>query len=91
MRGFTVCIIQVYAPTSEHDEEDIDQFYQELNQAREQCKEHEVIMVIGDLNAKVGQGRTADTVGPHGLGSRNERGDRFVGWGIKKEHILSNT
>ena len=88
---FNICIIQVYAPTSEHDEEEVDQFYQELDQARQQCKEHEVIMVIGDLNAKVGQGRTADIVGPHGLGRRNDRGDRFVNWCLEKEQIISNT
>ena len=49
---FNICIIQVYAPTSEYEEEDVDHFYEEINLAREQCKEHEVIMVIGDMNAK---------------------------------------
>ncbi len=65
---FNICIIQVYAPTSEHDEEEVDQFYSEVNQAREQYKEHEVIIMMGDHNAKVGLGRTGNIVGPHGLG-----------------------
>ena len=68
---FNICIIQVYAPTSDHEEEDVDHFYEEVNIAREQCKEHELILVIGDMNAKVGQGKMEDIVGPHGLGIRN--------------------
>ncbi len=88
---FNICIIQVYAPTSEHDEEEVDQFYSEVNQAREQCKEHEVIIMMGDLNAKVGLGRMENIVGPHGLGQGNERGDRFVDWCLENEQVIANT
>ena len=34
-KPFTLCIIQVYAPTSEHEEEEVDRFYEEVNLARE--------------------------------------------------------
>ena len=88
---FDVCIIQVYAPTSEHDEEEVDKFYEEVNLAREQCKEHECIMVIGDFNAKVGQGKVEDIVGPHGLGKRNDRGDKLVNWCSEKRQAVMNT
>lgn len=41
---FNICLIQVYAPTTEH-EEYVDQFYLEIDQPREHCKEHEVIVL----------------------------------------------
>ena len=43
-------------------------------------------MMIGDMNAKVGHGRTEDIVGPHGLGIINERGDKLLDWCLEKEH-----
>ena len=35
---------------------------------------------MGDFNAKVGDERYEDTVGPHGLGNRNERGEKLIEW-----------
>lgn len=34
-----------------------------------------IIIVMGDFNSKVGEGRTSDVIGSHGLGERNKRGD----------------
>lgn len=90
-KPFTTCIIQVYAPTSDHDKVKLDQFYQKLNRARGQCNEHLGIMVTGDPNAKVGHGRTKDIVGPYRLGRRNDRGDKFVDWCLEKKQVITNT
>ena len=35
---------------------------------------------MGDLNAKVGEGRFDNVVGEYGLRQRNERGERFIEW-----------
>ena len=51
---FNISIIQVYAPTAECDEEEINQFYNMLEMAKEHCKSQEVVIIMGDLNAKVG-------------------------------------
>ncbi|XP_072043124.1 craniofacial development protein 2-like [Amphiura filiformis] len=77
---FNISVIVVYAPTAESTEEEIDAFYDKLGEAKSQCKSDEIQLIIGDLNAKVGQGQDVKTVSEFGLGERNERGDRWVQW-----------
>ena len=66
--------IQVYAPTSTCDEEDITSFYSQLQQTIDRTKSKDVIVIMGDFNGKVGR-RQNDTekgnVGNFGLGERN--------------------
>ena len=87
---FNLAIIVVYAPTAESTEEEIDSFYEILEEAKSQCRTNE-ITIMGDLNAKVGSGREGKTVGPHGLGERNDRGDRLVQWCESKNMVITNT
>ena len=86
-----VNIIQVYAPTTDYDENIIENFYRELEEARKQAKEHEINIVMGDFNAKVGRGGDGDTVGEFGLGERNERGDRLVEWCGRWRQVILNS
>ncbi|XP_063586323.1 uncharacterized protein LOC134763697 [Penaeus indicus] len=65
-----ISIIQTYAPTTKSSDEDIDRFYAQLDQAYSQCKSQDIIIVMGDFNAKAGNERVDNIVGPHGLGSR---------------------
>ena len=90
-KPFDVCIIQVYAPTCDHSNETVESFYEDVQKAMEQCKRHDVIIMMGDLNAKVGEGRLDDIVGPYGLGERNERGDRWVEWCVENKQVVLNT
>ncbi|XP_063598712.1 craniofacial development protein 2-like [Penaeus indicus] len=46
---------------------------------------------MGDFNAKVGNERVDNIVGPHGLGSRNERGEMLVEWAQTNNMIIGNT
>ena len=50
---------------------------------REQCKSHDIILVMGDLNAKLSRLRVEKIVGPFGLGEWNERGDRWEEWCVE--------
>ena len=84
-------IVQVYAPTAGHDDEDIEEFYEGVDCALKQCKSHELTIVMGDWNAKVGQGRDGETVGPWGLGVRNERGQKFTEWCQENNQVILNT
>ena len=84
-------IIQVYAPTSESSEEELEGFYEQIETAMKQCKSLENTIILGDFNAKVGEGRQDNTVGPHGLGVRNERGQHLIDWATCKEFLIGNT
>ncbi|XP_063593176.1 craniofacial development protein 2-like [Penaeus indicus] len=86
-----ISIIQAYAPTTKSSDEDIDRFYAQLDQAYSQCKSQDTIIVMGDFNAKVGNERVDNIVGPHGLGSRNERGEMLVDWAQTNNMIIGNT
>ena len=88
---FDVGIIQVYAPTASHDDDAIENFYEDLDKAMEYLKSQDVKIVMGDFNAKVGNERREDIVGPWGLGNRNERGERLINWCRTNEFSVSNT
>ena len=90
-KPFDTCIIQVYAPTCDYAEDIVEEFYSDVMKAKEQCKPHDVTLVMGDLNAKLGNERVEDIVGPFGLGERNERGDRWAEWCIENEQVVLNT
>lgn len=90
-KPFNVKLIQIYAPKADSDEEELEGFYEDLDRVMTQCKQHEVNIVMGDLNAKVGRGREGAVLGPYGLGDRNERGDRFIEWCEQHNQIIANT
>ena len=62
-----------------------------MAKATKQCKSDEFLIVMGDLNAKVGDERIHDVVGPYGLGEKNERGERLIEWCCAHELIIANT
>ena len=90
-KPFDIGIIQAYAPTTTHDEEEVDNFYEDLDKAMKYLKSQDVKIVMGDFNAKVGSARKEDIVGPWGLGDRNERGERLIDWCRLNEFMVSNT
>ena len=50
---FTITIIQVYAPTSGHDDSEVDHFYQQLQETIDQTPKKDILVVQGDWNANV--------------------------------------
>ncbi|XP_012942201.1 craniofacial development protein 2-like [Aplysia californica] len=85
---FDATIIQAYAPTSECTEEEIEKFCDEINQAKTHCKSQDIVIVMGDFKGKVGTTRHEDIVGPYGLGTRNERGEKLIEWVILNDIII---
>ena len=65
---FNISINQAYAPTSASTEEDIEAFYETLAKSKEQCKSQDIIIMMGDFNARVGKQHEGHIVGEHGLG-----------------------
>ena len=84
-------IIQAYAPTAESSEEDLEQFYSDIETALKHCKSFENTIIQGDFNAKVGKGFPNGNLGNFGLGERNERGDKLVEWAMANNFIIGNT
>ena len=73
-------IIQIYAPTSDHDDETVDMFYEELEKAMDKkAGSHHIVM--GDFNAKTGVRNINENMkcaGPFGTGNTNEGGRRLL-------------
>ncbi|GFN73976.1 RNA-directed DNA polymerase from mobile element jockey-like [Plakobranchus ocellatus] len=84
-------IIQVYAPTANSNDGDLDKFYNELDTAKTQCKSQDPLIIMGNFNAKVGTEKVDDIVGKHGLGIRNERGEKLIEWYQTNNIIVGNT
>ena len=62
-KPFDISLIQIYAPTQDYSDEDIEQFYEEIQQAIKYTNSNEVLLVMGDFNAKVGMEAMEDVVG----------------------------
>ena len=54
-KPFNIAIVQVYAPTSASTDNEIEEFYNLLESTLDQVKSNEVLVVMGDMNAKVRQ------------------------------------
>ena len=71
---FNILVIQVYAPTSNIEEAEAEQFYEDLQDLLELTPKKNVLFIIGDWNAKVGSEETPGVTGKFGLGAQNEAG-----------------
>ena len=91
-KPFNLSIIQVYAPTSAKSEEEMEDFYSDQEDAYKTCGHQDIVIVMGDLNAKVGgeQDPLQEIVGNHGLRERNDRGDVWVDWCATHEQVIMN-
>jgi hypothetical protein len=86
-----IVIIQVYMPTSDHEDEEVDEMYEQIEELVDKQKGTDCVIVMGDWNAVVGEGRDGSEVGQFGLGARNDRGERLVEFCRRKNMVVSNT
>ena len=77
-KPFNITVIQVYAPTSNTEEAEVELFYEDLQDLLELTPKEDVFFIIGDWNAKVGSQETPGVTGKCGLGIRNEAGQRLI-------------
>ena len=77
-KPLNIIVIQVYALTSNAVEANIKLFYEDLQDLLELTPKKEVLLIIGDWNAKVGSQKTPGVTGTFGLGIQNESGQRLT-------------
>ena len=70
-KPLSITVIQVYAPTSNAEEAEVEQFYEELQDLLELTPPKDVLFMIGDWNAKVGSQETPEVTDKFGLGMQN--------------------
>ena len=51
--------------TTSHEKEEMEIFYEDIEKEKQQCKHHEIMLLMSDFNSKVGKGKFFDIVGPH--------------------------
>ena len=77
-KPFNITVIQVYAPTSNAEEAEVEWFYEDLQDLLELTPKRDGLFIIGDWNAKVGSQETPGITGKFGLGMQNEAGKRLI-------------
>ena len=77
-KPFNITAIQVYAPTTNAEEAEVEWFYEDLQDLLELTPKKDVLFIIGDWNAKVGSQVTPGIAGKFGLGMRNEAGQKLI-------------
>ena len=73
-KPFNITVIQVYAPTSNAEEAEVEWFYEDLQNLLELTPPKDVPFIIGDWNAKVGSQEIPGVTGKFGLEVQNEAG-----------------
>ena len=84
-------IIQVYAPTSNAEEAEVERFYEHLKDLLELTPKKDVLFIIGDWNAKAGCQETPGVTGKFGLGVWNEAGQRLIEFCQENTLVIANT
>ena len=90
-KPFNITIIQVYAPTSNAGEAEVEQFYEDLQDLLEITPKKDVLFIIGDRNAKVGSQETPGITGKFGFGVQNEAGQRLIEFCQENTLVIANT
>ena len=90
-KPFNFTVIQVYAPTSNSEEAEGEQFYEDLQDPLELTPKKDVLFIIGDWNEKVGSQVISRVKGKFGLGVQNEAGQRLVEFSQEKALVIAKT
>ena len=86
-------VIQIYSPTNEASDEDKDTFYELLQKEIDATPRHDLLIILGDANAKVGSDNTGweGTMGNEELGTMNNNGLRFASLCAENSLVICGT
>ena len=90
-KPFNITVIQVYAPTSNAAEAEVEWFYEDLQDLLELTHKKDVLFIIADWNAKVGSQATPGVTGKFGLGIQNEAGQKLIEFCQENTLVIANT
>ena len=90
-QAFNITVIKVSAPTSNAEEAEVEQFYEDLQDLLKLIPKEDVLFIIGDWNAKVGSQEIPGVTGKFGLGGQNEVGQRLTEFCQQNAWIIANT
>ena len=90
-KTFNITVIQVYAPTSNNDEAEVERFYEDLQDLLELTPQKYVLFTMGDWNAKAGSQETPGVTGKFGLGVQNEAGQRLIEFCQENALVIANS
>ena len=89
-KPFSITVIEVYAPTSNAEETEVERFYEDLQDLVELTPK-DVLFIIGDWNAKVGSQEIPRVTGKFGLGVQKKAGQRLTEFCQENALIIANT
>ena len=90
-KTFNIMVIQAYAPTSNAEEAEVEWFYEDLQDLLKLTPKKDVLFIIGNWNAKVGNQETPGVTGKFGLGVGNEAGQRLIEFCQENALVIANT
>ena len=90
-KSFNMTVIQVYAPTSNAEEAEVERSYEDLQDLLELTPKKDVLFIIGDRNAKVGSQETSGVTGKFGLGVQKEAGQKLIEFCQENALLIANT
>ena len=90
-KPFNITIIQVCDPSSNAEEAEVEQFYEDLQDLLQLTPKKDVLFIIGDWNAKVESQEIPGVTGKFGLGVHNEAGQRLIEFCQENTLVIANT
>ena len=90
-KPFNITVIQVYDPTSNTEEAEVERFYEDLQDLLELTPNKDVLFIIGDWNSKVGSQEIPGVTGKFGLGIQNKAGQRLIEFCEENAQVIANT
>ena len=90
-KPFNITVIQVYAPTSNAEEAEVEWFYEDLQDLPELTPKNDALFIIGHKNAKVGSQEIPGVTSKFGIGVQNEAGHRLLEFCQENTLVIANT
>ena len=90
-KPFNITVIQVYAPTNNTEEAEVESFCEDLQDLLELTPKKDVFFIIGEWNAKVANQEIPGITGKLGLGVQTEAGQRLIEFCQENELVIANT